>query len=111
MFAPEAARSLPALFAAADPAISNPEQFAAQCLEELWQIVPAGQTYFHRALRASARDVGIASGHAHPDLLPEYDRLVRDRSRRPSTPAEWSNVLSGPAAARRGLFFLPCPNT
>src|SRR5436189_4269283 len=107
MFAPEAARSLPALFAAADPAISNPEQFAAECLEELWQIVPAGQTCFHRALRVSARDIGIASGHARPGLLPEYDRLVRDRSRRPSTPAEWSNVLSGAAAARPESIFFP----
>src|SRR4249919_4396642 len=110
MFAPEVARSLPALFAAAAPVISGHEKLGDEYLAALWQTGQGGRTCFHHALRASARDIGIASGHAHPALLLEYDRLMRDRSRHPSTPAGWPNVLSGAAAAPRGLFFLPCPN-
>src|SRR5437588_268648 len=94
------ARSSRALFPAADPAISGLEQLAGEYLEGPWRIERAGRTCFRRALRASARDSGTACGHVRRDLLPEYDRLVRDRSRRPSTPAEWSNVLFGAVAAR-----------
>src|SRR6476659_8920496 len=110
MIAPEAARSLPALFAAADLVISSHEQLGDEYLAALWQTGQGGRTCFHHALRASARDIGIASGHARRDRLLECDRLMRDRSRHPSTPAGWPNVLSGAAAAPRGLFFLPCPN-
>src|SRR6266480_6566947 len=111
MFAPEAARSLPALFVAADPAISGPEQLADEYLVAPWQTGRAGRTCFHRALRASARDIGIASGYARPSPSPGCGHSLTDKSKPQSTLVEWPNVLSGAAAARRGLFFLPCPNT
>ena len=75
------------------------------------ELCRAGRTCFRRALRASARDSGTACGHVRRDLLPECGHSVTDKSTPQSRQAEWPNVLSGAAAARRGLFFLPCPNT
>src|SRR3954462_12159528 len=111
MFAPEAAQLWRALFPAADPTTLGPAQRAGEFSAELWRIYRGGRTCFHRALHASARDIGTVYGHARRDPLPGCDHSLMDKSTPHSTQVGLPNVLSGEAAARRGLFSLLCPNT
>src|SRR5215208_2030514 len=111
MFAPEAARSSRALFAAANPATLGPEQLAGEYSAGLWRTGQADRICFRRALRASAHDNGTACVHARPDPSLGCGHSMKDKSKPQSTQAEWLNVLSEAIAARRGLFFLPRPNT
>src|SRR5437764_13689518 len=105
------ARSSRALFPAADPAISGLEQLAGEYLEGPWRIERDGRTYFRRALRASAHDIGTACGHVRRDPSPGYVHSLTDKSKPQSRLVEWPNVLFGAVAARRESIFLPCPNT
>src|SRR3954447_25273902 len=110
MFAPEAAQLSRALFPAEDPATLGPGPRAGESSAVLWRIYLGGRTCFRRAPRATARDSGTACGHARRDQSPGCGNSVTDKSTPLSTQEEWPNVLSGAAAARRGLFFLRCPN-